>query len=97
MLFKGSLTILLCLLSTATSYQTELSVIGKWARKVRKVGVEEWLMSTVMAMYEGAETVVRTPDSDSRAFSVKMGLHQGSVLSPLLFVTIMEVINKELW
>ena len=30
--------------------------VTRWA--LRKVGVEEWLVSTVMAMYKGAETVV---------------------------------------
>ena len=29
-----------------------------WA--MRKVGVEEWLVSAVMSMYAGAKTVVRT-------------------------------------
>jgi hypothetical protein len=35
---------------------------------------------------EGVETVVRTADVDSEGFAVKVGLHQGSVLSPLLFI-----------
>ena len=43
-----------------------------------------------MAMYEGAQTVVRTTEGDSKAFNVKVGLNQGSVLSPLLFVIVME-------
>ena len=47
-------------------------------------------MKAVMAMYEGAETVVRTTEGDSKAFNVKVGLDQGSVLSPLLFVIVME-------
>ena len=46
-------------------------------------------MKAVMAMYEGAQTVVRTTEGDSKAFNVKVGLHQGSVLSPLLFVIVM--------
>ena len=49
-----------------------------------------------MAMYEGAQTVVRTTEGDSKAFNVKVGLHQGSVLSPLLFVIVMEMISREL-
>ena len=47
-------------------------------------------MKAVMAMYEGAQTVVRTTEGDSKAFNVKVGLHQGSVFSPVLFVTVME-------
>ena len=46
-------------------------------------------MKAVMAMYEGAQTVVRTTEGDSKAFNVKVGLHQGPVLSPLLFVIVM--------
>jgi len=45
-------------------------------------------VNVVMAMYEGAQIVVRITEGDSRAFSVKEGLHQGSVLSPLLFVIV---------
>jgi len=30
------------------------------------VGEEEWLVNTVMAMYDGAQTVVMTPEGDSR-------------------------------
>ena len=44
-----------------------------------------------MAMYEGAQTVVRTIEGDSKAFNVKVGLHQGSV-----FVIVMEMISREL-
>jgi hypothetical protein len=58
--------------------------------------VNEWLVSAVMAMYEGAKTVVRTDDGDSESFAVKVGLHQGSVLSPLLFIVVMDVITKEI-
>jgi len=49
-----------------------------------------------MAMYEGAQAVVRTTEGDSKAFNVKVGLHQGSVLSPLLLVIVMEMISIEL-
>ena len=51
-------------------------------------------MKAVMVMYEGAQTVVRTTEGDSKAFNVKVGLHQGSVLSPLLFVIVMEMSNS---
>jgi hypothetical protein len=37
--------------------------------------------------------VVRTPFGDSKSFPVKFGVHQG-VLSPLLFITVMEAITK---
>ena len=68
--------------------------VTRW--DLRKAGVEEWLVKAVMAMYEGAQTVVRTTEGDSKAFNVKVGLHQGSVLSLLLFVIVTEMISREL-
>jgi len=61
----------------------------------RKLGVEEWLVSAVMSMYSGAKTVVRTVYGNSKSFDVKVGMHQGSALSPLLFVIVMEAISRE--
>jgi len=48
-----------------------------------------------MSMYIGAKTVVRTVYGSSNGFEVKVGLHQGSALSPLLFVIIMEALCRE--
>jgi len=48
---------------------------------MRKLGVEEWLVSAVMSMYTGAKTVVRTVYGDSKDFEVKVGMHQGSALT----------------
>jgi len=60
-----------------------------WA--MRKLGVEEWLVSAVMSMYIGAKTVVRTVYDNSKDFEVKVGMHQG----PLLFLIVMEAISRE--
>ena len=35
---------------------------------MRKLGVEEWLVSAVMSMYSGAKTVVRTVYGNSNGF-----------------------------
>ena len=59
------------------------------------MGVEEWLVSAVMSMYSGAKTVVRTVYGNSKSFEEKVGMHQGSALSPLLFVIVMEAISTE--
>jgi len=48
-----------------------------------KLGVEEWLVSAVTSMYTGAKTVVRTVYGNSKGSEVKVGMHQGSALSPL--------------
>jgi len=65
----------------------------RWA--MRNLGVEEWLVSAVMSMYTGAKTVVRTVYGNSNGFEVKVGMHQGSASSPLLFVMVMEALSRE--
>ena len=54
------------------------------------------MVEIVMALYEGSETAVRTAYGITDWFKVLVGLHQGSVLSTLLFITVMEVINREI-
>jgi hypothetical protein len=67
--------------------------VVRWA--LRKAGVEEWLL-IITCMYTDAQTVVRTEDGDGEWFDVLVGLHQGSALSPLLFITVMDVIGREI-
>ena len=62
---------------------------------LRKLGVEAWLIRTVMALYTEACTVFRTDAGLSESFEVKVGLHQGSVLSRLLFAAVMDVVSSE--
>ena len=57
--------------------------------------MDVWLILTVMALYTEACTVVRTDAGLSESFDVKVGLHQGSVLSPLLFAAVMDVVSSE--
>ena len=57
-----------------------------WA--MRKVGVEEWIVHLVQAMYNNARSRVRVGSEYSEEFEV--GVHQGSVLSPLLFIIVLE-------
>jgi len=62
---------------------------------MRKLGVEEWLVSAVTSMSTGVKTVVRTVYGNSNDFEVKVGMHQGSASSPLLFVMVMEALSRE--
>ena len=46
-------------------------------------------------MYEGSETVVRSAVGTTESFKVKVGVHQGLALSPLLFAVIMNRLTNE--
>jgi len=65
--------------------------VKRWA--MRKLRVEEWLVSAVMSTYTGAKTVVRTVYGNSNGFEVKVSMHQGAALCPLLFVIVMEALS----
>ena len=64
-----------------------------WA--MRKVGVEEWAIRVVQAMYENAKSKVRLNEKFSEEFNIKVGVHQGAVLSPLLFIIVLEALSRE--
>ena len=64
-----------------------------WA--LRKLGVEEWIVRLVQGMYANARSRVRVGERYSEEFEVKVGVHQGSVLSPLLFIIVLEALSRE--
>ena len=54
---------------------------------MRKKGITELLVRSVMSLHEGAKTcdTARQVDMElSEEFDVKEGMHQGSVLSPVV-------------
>lgn len=65
----------------------------RWA--LRRQGVPEQLVVLVMALYEGARSRVKSMAGLSEEFDIGVGVHQGSALSPLLFITVMEEATKE--
>ena len=65
-----------------------------WA--LRRKGVSEKLVRGVQEMYKDVATAVRLDGQHSEYFPVEVGVHQGSVLSPLLFAAIMDEATRDL-
>ena len=64
-----------------------------WA--MRKLGIDEWLVRLVQSMYKDVRSRVRVGDGYSEEFCVGVGVHQGSVLCPLLFIIVLEALSRE--
>ena len=58
---------------------------------MRKKGLSEVIVWAVMSLYDGAKTRVKVGSAYSEEFKVKVDVHQGSVLSPLLFAIVVDV------
>ena len=58
-------------------------------------GVAEYLENGVMALYHGCKTVFSVKGELPYSFSVKVGVHQGSAISPLLFVTVTDFSTED--
>ena len=62
---------------------------------LRKLGVDEWVIRLVKAMYSNAQSSVHMNESSSEPFKVSVGVHQGALLSPLLFIIVMKALSRE--
>ena len=59
------------------------------------VGVCEWIVVIVQTMYNGAKVKVRVNGSYSDEFVVKVDVHRGTILCPLLFIKVLEALSRE--
>ena len=66
--------------------------VMEWA--LRKKGLAEVLVQAVMSLYEGSRKKVRVGTGTSEEFEVRVSVHQGSVLSPLVFAIVVDVVTE---
>ena len=60
---------------------------------MQKLKVDEWLVSILQSMYKKVRSRVRVDDEYSNSFDVRVGVHQGSVLSRLHFVIVLKALQ----
>ena len=59
-------------------------------------GVLEREIKAIMEMYTNIETFVKMKYTRSEPFDIKVGVHQGSILSPLLFALVMDEVTEDI-
>ena len=62
---------------------------------MHRLGVDEWLVKVVQSMYHNMRSRLQVNGGFSDELEVNVGVHQGSVLSPLLFIIILEAFPLE--
>ena len=82
----------MCFVDMEKAFDRVPRKVMEWA--MRKKGLSEVIVRAVMSLYDGAKTRVRVGSAYSEEFEVKVGVHQGSVLSPLLFAIVVDVITE---
>ena len=79
----------MCFVDLKKAFNRVPRKVMEWA--LRKKGLAEVLVQAVMSLYEGSRTKVRVGSETSEEFWVRVGVHQGSVLSPLIFAIVVDV------
>ena len=62
-----------------------------WA--MRKLGIEKWLVRMVQVIDVDVKSMVKVSDGYNKEFGVDVGVHQGSVLTLLLFIIVIEAVS----
>jgi len=62
--------------------------VVEWA--MRKKGLPETMVKAMMGLYDGTKMRVRVGTELLEEFYVKVGVYQGSLLSPLLFMIVVD-------
>ena len=61
---------------------------------LRKLGMEEWIVALVQGINANEGSHVHVGEGYSEEFEVNVGVYQGSVLSPLLFIIVLEALSR---
>ena len=89
---KKNKRLYMCFVDMEKAFDRVPRKVMEWA--MRKMCLSEVIVRAVMSLYDGAKTRVRVGSAYSEEFEVKVSVHQGSVLCPLLFAIVVDVITE---
>ena len=84
----------ICFVDLEDAFNRVPRKVVEWA--MRKKGITEAFVRAVMSLYKGAKTKVKVGAHLSEEFEVDVGVRQGSVLSPLLFAIVIDVVMNKI-
>ena len=82
----------MCFINVEKAFDRVPTKVMEWA--MRKKGLSEIMVRAVISLYDGVKTRVRVESAYSEEFEVKVGVHQGFVVSPLLFEIVADVTTE---
>ena len=91
--FKKNKNLYFILIDLEKAFDRVPSKILWWGMLV--VSLPESIVVIVQVMYNGAKTKVRVNGSNRDDFEVKFSVYQGSVLSRLIFILVLETLSRE--
>ena len=78
----------MCFVDLEKAFDRVPRKVLEWALRMKA------LVRSVMSLYEGTKTRVRVNSELSEEFDVKVGMHQGSVLSSFLDVLVVDIVTE---
>ena len=82
----------MCFVDLQKAFDRVPRKVLEWA--LRKKRIPEALVRSVKSLYEGAKTRVRVDNEFSEELEVKVGIHQGSMLSPFYVAVVVDVVTE---
>ena len=83
----------MCFVDQAREFERVPRKVVEWAMIYK--GIPEALAATVLRLYKCAWTKVKVGAHFYEEIMVNVGVHLGSVLSPLLFAIVVDVVTNE--
>ena len=90
--FREQKDLCLVFIDLKKAYDKILRNVMWWSLDKHKVPSK--YVTLINDMYNNVVTNVRTSDGDMDDFPIRIGLHQGSALSPYLFALVMDEVTR---